>query len=92
MTKKVEDLPIKDFVTKLRDSQLEHYTPPINFLRYLTRGRCPWCEQSKTSTYEDGKVRRHHWECLLHPGHNGERYSGHRYCTDREWMVCPLRK
>jgi len=75
-------------------------TPPINFLAYLTRGRCPYCKLSETEFYDEGrdpeeseKFRKEGkvkplWICLLRP----DIAQGHRCCTNNEWMQCPLHR
>ncbi len=75
--------------------------PPINFLRVRIKGRCPYCKESETEFYdegrtpeeskkfrEEGKVK-HLWVCLLRP----DVAKGHRPCTYNEWREeCPFYK
>ena len=78
----------------------KNFTPPMNVLRYLTKGRCPYCKISETEFLDDGrnpeesgKFREEGnvkplWICLLRP----DIAKGNKPCTDKEWRGCPLHK
>jgi len=74
--------------------------PPINFLRFFIKGRCPYCKKSETEFYDEGKnpeeskkLRESNkikplWVCILRP----DIAKGHIACTQENWQICPLRR
>ena len=70
---------------------------PINILRLLDKDKCPYCEQSNDSFYDEGKDKEESdklrkegkvkplWFCSLEPSMKGQ-----VPCTNSDWKRCPL--